>query len=62
MSWTVYWFMFPVCIVIASIAMLSGISRAAILSPVLILVFPVVGVPLLAPAAAAIGMSLLSRT
>jgi len=60
MDWTVYWFMFPVCIVIASIAMLSGISGAAILSPVLILVFPMVGVPLLTPAAA-IGMSLFTE-
>ncbi len=57
MNWTVYWFMFPACIVISSIAMLSGISGAAMLSPTIILLFPLIGVPSLAPAAA-IGMSL----
>ncbi len=60
MDWTVYWFMFPACIVIASVAMLSGISGAAILSPVIILAFPILGVPPLA-AAAAIGMSLFTE-
>lgn len=33
MDWTVYWFMFPVCIVVASVAMFSGISGAAMLTP-----------------------------
>lgn len=60
MDWTVYWFMFPACIAIASMAMLSGISGAAMLSPVLILVFPLVGVPTLTPAAA-IGMALFTE-
>ncbi len=60
MNWTVYWFMFPACIVIGSIAMLSGISGAAMLSPTIILVFPLIGVPSLAPAAA-IGMSLFTE-
>jgi uncharacterized protein len=60
MNWTVYWFMFPACIVISSIAMLSGISGAAMLSPTIILGFPVLGVPALA-APAAIGMSLLTE-
>jgi uncharacterized membrane protein YfcA len=60
MNWAVYWFMFPACIVIASIAMLSGISGAAMLSPTLILVFPLLGVPSLTPAAA-IGMSLFTE-
>ncbi len=52
--------MFPVCIVIASIAMLSGISGAAMLSPAIILGFPLLGVPEIAPAAA-IGMSLFTE-
>jgi uncharacterized protein len=60
MNWMVYWFMFPACIVISSIAMLSGISGAAMLSPTIILVFPLIGVPSLAPAAA-IGMSLFTE-
>ncbi len=29
LDWTVYWFMLPICIVIASVAMFSGISGAA---------------------------------
>lgn len=48
--------MFPACVVIASIAMLSGISGAAMLSPAIIRGSPLIGVPELAPAAA-IGMS-----
>jgi uncharacterized protein len=56
----VYWFMFPACIVISSIAMLSGISGAAMLSPTIILGFPLLGVPSLA-APAAIGMALLTE-
>lgn len=60
MDFTVYWFMLPVCIAIASIAMLSGISGAAMLSPAIILGFPLIGVPELLPAAA-IGMSLFTE-
>ncbi len=52
--------MFPACIVISSIAMLSGISGAAMLSPTIILGFPLIGAPSLA-AAAAIGMSLVTE-
>lgn len=60
MDYTVYWFMFPACIFIATIAMTSGISGAALLSPVLILLFPVLDVPTLSPASA-IGMSLFTE-
>ena len=60
MDYSVYWFMFPACIVIASIAMMSGISGAAMLSPAIILGFQLIGVPELAPAAA-IGMSLFTE-
>jgi len=60
MDLTVYLFMFPVCIAIATIAMLSGISGAAMLSPAIILGFPLLGVPEIAPAAA-IGMSLFTE-
>lgn len=60
MDYTVYWFMFPACIVIATVAMTSGISGAALLSPVLILGFPLMGVPKLSPASA-IGMSLFTE-
>lgn len=60
MDLSVYWFMFPVCIAIATIAMLSGISGAAMLSPAIILGFPLLAVPEIAPAAA-IGMSLFTE-
>ncbi len=59
-DWFVYWFMFPACIVIASIAMLTGISGTAMLTPFLILVFPVIGVPVLTPAQA-VGMALFTE-
>jgi hypothetical protein len=57
MDWTVYWFMLPVCVVVASTAMFSGISGAALLMPVFLLAFPLLGVPPLS-AVAAVGMSL----
>jgi uncharacterized protein len=60
MDWAVYWFMLPVSIGIATIAMSSGISGAALLSPVLIIGFPLLGVPKLAPASA-IGLSLFTE-
>lgn len=60
MDYTVYAFMLPVCIGIATIAMTSGISGAALLSPTIIIGFPLLGVPKLAPAAA-IGASLFTE-
>ena len=57
MDWTVYWFMLPVCIVIASVAMFSGISGAALLTPTFLIGFPLLGVPHLTTLAA-IGTSL----
>lgn len=59
-DWLVYSFMFPACILIASLAMLTGISGTAMLTPFLILVFPVLGVPTLTPPQA-IGMALLTE-
>jgi uncharacterized membrane protein YfcA len=59
--WTVYWFMLPVCVGIASAAMFSGISGAAMLMPVFLIGFPLLGVPTLT-AVAAVGMSLFLET
>ena len=59
-DWLVYWFMLPACVLIASLAMLTGISGTAMLTPFLILAFPVLGVPLLTPSQA-IGMALLTE-
>jgi uncharacterized membrane protein YfcA len=59
--WTVCWFMFPVCIIVASLAMFSGISGSALLMPVFLIGFPVLGVPTLTTVAA-VGMSLFLET
>lgn len=59
-DWFVYWFMFPACILIASTAMLTGISGTAMLTPFLILAFPVIHVPTLTPAQA-VGMALFTE-
>lgn len=61
MDWTVYWFMLPVCIVVASVAMFSGISGAAMLIPVFLIGFPVFDIPRLTTVEA-IGTSLLLET
>src|SRR5680860_904843 len=61
MDWTVYWFMLPVCIAIAGIAMFSGISGAAMLIPVFLIGFPLFDVPALTTVEA-IGTSLLLET
>jgi len=61
MDWTVYWFMLPVCIVVASVAMFSGISGAALLTPTFLIGFPLFGVPRLTTLAA-IGTSLFLET
>jgi uncharacterized membrane protein YfcA len=42
-----YWFMFPACIAIASVAIFAGISGATLLLPLFFLLFPVFGVPAL---------------
>src|SRR5215472_6189372 len=61
MDWTVYWFMLPVCISIASVAMFSCISGAALLTPTFLIGFPLLGVPRLTTLAA-IGTSLFLET
>ena len=61
MDWTIYWFMLPVCIAIAGVAMFSGISGAAMLIPVFLIAFPLLGVPALTTVEA-IGTSLLLET
>jgi uncharacterized protein len=59
-DWSVYWFMLPACVAIASAAMLTGISGTAMLTPFIILVFPILRVPVLTPAQA-VGMALLTE-
>ena len=63
MDFTLYWFMFPVSIMVATIAMLSGIGGAALFTPIFLIIFPLLGpeYPLATPVAA-IGVALLTET
>lgn len=61
MDWTVYWFMLPACVLIASVAMFSGISGAALLTPLFLIGFPLFEVPTLT-AVQAIALALFLET
>ena len=61
MDWTVYWFMLPVCVGVAGVAMFSGISGAALLTPIFLIGFPFFGIPQLSTAGA-IGTALFLET
>ncbi|MCH8237825.1 MAG: sulfite exporter TauE/SafE family protein [Proteobacteria bacterium] len=63
MDFTIYWFMFPVSICIATTAMMSGIGGAAFFMPIFLIIFPLLGpeYPLASPVAA-IGVALLTET
>lgn len=63
MDFTQYWFMFPVSIGVATLAMLSGIGGAALFTPIFILIFPLLGPEyVLQSTYAAIGTALLTQT
>jgi uncharacterized membrane protein YfcA len=63
MDFTLYWFMLPVAIAVASCAMLCGIGGAALFTPIFILVFPLLGPDyVLDSTVAAIGTALLTET
>ncbi len=63
MDFTLYWFMFPVSICVATTAMLSGIGGAAYFMPIFLIVFPMLGPEyVLASPVAAIGVALLTET
>ena len=61
MDWTLYWFMFPVSICIATSAMLSGIGGAALFIPIFVIVFPLLGPEYPLHTAAAIGTALMTE-
>ena len=63
MDWTLYWFMLPVSMLVATTAMLSGIGGAALFTPIFLVIFPLLGpeYPLASPVAA-IGVALLTET
>lgn len=63
MDFTLYWFMFPVSMLVATTAMLSGIGGAALFTPIFLIIFPLLGTKyLIASSAAAIGVALLTET
>lgn len=63
MDLTIYWFMFPVSICVATTAMLTGIGGAAFFVPIFLIIFPLLGEQyVLATAVAAIGVGLLTET
>lgn len=43
MDFTLYWFMLPVSVIVATCAMLSGIGGAALFTPIFVLLFPLLG-------------------
>lgn len=45
LDWTLYWFMLPVGVAVATAAMLTGISGAALMVPVLVVGLPALGAP-----------------
>jgi uncharacterized membrane protein YfcA len=62
-DFTLYWFMFPVSIVVATCAMLSGIGGAALFTPIFILIFPLLGEEyVLASTMTAIAAALFTQT
>jgi uncharacterized membrane protein YfcA len=63
MDFTLYWFMFPVGICVATVAMLSGIGGAALFTPIFVLIFPLLGPEYpLSTTIAAIGAALITQT
>jgi uncharacterized membrane protein YfcA len=63
LDFTLYWFMFPVSILVATCAMLSGIGGAALFTPIFILVFPLLGPEyVLASTMTAIAAALFTQT
>ena len=61
MDWSIFWFMFPVSICIATTAMLSGIGGAALFIPIFVIIFPILGPEYPLSTAAAIGSALLTE-
>ena len=61
-DWTLYWFMFPIAMCVATIAMSSGIGGAAMFAPIFMIIFPILGPDYpFENIAAAIGVALLTE-
>lgn len=62
-DWTLYWFMFPVALCVATTATFSGIAGSALFAPIFLVVFPLLGPEYQFPGvAAATGVALLTAT
>lgn len=61
LDWTQYWFMFPVAMCVATMAMLSGIGGAALFIPIFVIIFPILGPEYPLTTAAAIGSALMTE-
>ncbi len=55
-----YWFMFPVSILVATAAMLSGVGGPALFIPIFLIAFPMIGPEYPLTTATAIGAALLT--
>ena len=62
MDFTLYWFMFPVSILIATTAMASGIGGAAYFTPLFLVIFPLLGPEYVLTPVAAVGTALFIET
>ena len=62
MDWVQYWFMFPISICVATIAMLSGIGGAAYFIPIFAIIFPILGPEYVQPMVASISVALFTET
>jgi uncharacterized membrane protein YfcA len=49
-TWTTYWFMMPVALVVSTLANLFGVGGAVLFSPIFVIVFPLIDVPTLTAA------------
>lgn len=61
LDWLQYWFMFPVAVGVATVAMLSGIGGAALFIPIFVVIFPLLGPQYPLTTAAAIGAALMTQ-
>lgn len=62
MDLTLYWFMFPVSIMVATTAMMSGIGGAAFFTPIFLVIFPLLGPEYAISPVQAVGTALLIET
>lgn len=61
LDWTLYWFMFPVAMCVATTAMLSGIGGAALFIPIFVIIFPELGPEYPLTVGASIGSALMTE-